>query len=251
MDPGIARRLVDLNARLYEERAAEFAASRRLLHPGIVRFLEEVPPEKILLVDLGCGDGRVGRAWLAGGPHRRYRGFDRSEALLARATAGSPPLGVARADFADPAWPQRVSLGEGEADVVVCFSVLHHLPGRTKRQRFLGQLAGLLRPDGIWALSVWQFFHIPELANRTLSKKEIQHRVGIDPEELERGDCLLDWRGGGRAWRYVHHYRPEELEEDCRAAGLDVLEGWTSDGRTGDLGLYRVGRATGRSARTS
>ena len=58
---------------------------------------------------------------------------------------------------------------------------------------------------------------------------------GPDRSRLDPGDQLLDWRRGPRALRYVHHYEPDELIEDCEAAGLRVDRRWTSDD---GLGLY-------------
>ena len=41
--------------------------------------------------------------------------------------------------------------------------------------------------------------------------------------------------------RYVHHYDPRELAEDCAAAGLSVSRKWSSDGQGQKLGLYVAG----------
>lgn len=238
MEPAIARRLIELNQAFYEDFAAEFSDSRRRLNPGIERALDAMTPFGALL-DLGCGDARVGHAWAAGrfpGPVR-YLGVDRSPSLLG-ARPGAAALELLETDLATPDWPLRVRAqatfpAEGFS-TVVCFSVLHHLPGRRARQDFLWGLRGLLAPEGRWAVSVWQFLHLPRLRRRVLEWSE----AGLGADQVEPGDLLLDWLRGGRGLRYVHHYEPAELLEDCVAAGLTPATTFSSDGETGDLGLY-------------
>ncbi|HEY4688906.1 MAG TPA: class I SAM-dependent methyltransferase, partial [Anaerolineae bacterium] len=80
MNTATARRLLRLNRDFYNAFAVDFADSRRTLQPGIVRALNALRPFKSI-VDVGCGDGRVGKA-LAGLEVDQYLGLDYSERLL-------------------------------------------------------------------------------------------------------------------------------------------------------------------------
>ena len=243
MDPAIARRLIELNATFYERFAAEFSASRARLHPGIERVLTSMAPLGALL-DLGCGDARVGHAWEAGGfaGPVQYVGVDRSARLLA-ARPPSSVLVLAELDLTVPGWVAELRarglVPAAGFTTVVSFSVLHHVPGREQRVELLRALGSLLAPDGKWALSVWQLLHLPRLRRRVMDWGE----VGLHAEALEPGDLLLDWQRGGRGLRYVHHYEVDELLADCAAAGLQATEQFRSDGESGDLGLYVWGQA--------
>lgn len=233
MRESTVRRLVEINRRLYDERAREFSVSRRRLHPGIERVLESLGSVGSLL-DLGCGDGRVGRAF--GGA--RYVGVDASVALLGAAGEWSTGRTPIVADLSEPGFSARIPTPDGGFGALVCFSVLHHLPGHDRRAAFLVEAASLLRPGGRWAISVWQFLHLERFRERRLDPADL----GLDPTDLEAGDHLLDWRAGGRLPRYVHQFEPAELAELCEAAGLGVEDRFRADGATGDLGLYLVGR---------
>ena len=66
----------------------------------------------------------------------------------------------------------------------------------------------LLKPNGKFILSNWQFLNSDKL------KARIQpwDRVGLTDEDMDEGDYLLDWRSGGEAGlRYAHHFSAEEL----------------------------------------
>ena len=253
MDPSTVRRLADLNQDFYEEFAAEFSASRQRLNPGIEEVLAAFAARAANdLLDLGCGDGRVGRAWLApaaaeGTTRRTYLGVDRSAALLTVRPA-TDGLRFVALDLSETGWVERLrplAATPREAheppaptfDAVVCFAALHHVPGRTRRVELLRGIRSLLAPGGCWAVSVWQFLHLERFRRRVLDWSE----VGLAPGRLERGDVLLDWRRGGRALRYVHHYDESTLREDCGLAGLEVERAWRSDGQTHDMGLYLMG----------
>lgn len=237
MDTATAARLNRINREFYERVAPEFSRSRRYVDEGIRRGLEGAGP-CLRLLDLGCGDGRVGRAWREGAlplvwtASSRYVGLDRSTALLAAAGAWPEGLEAVEVDIETGPWPP------GPFDVICCLAVLHHLPGRQTRIGLLRRMAGHLAPRGRWLVSVWQFLHEERFRRRLVDWGE----VGIDPERLDPGDFLLDWRRGPRALRYVHHYDgAEELVADCLEAGLVPLRHYRSDGRSGDLGLYVLG----------
>jgi tRNA (uracil-5-)-methyltransferase TRM9 len=237
MDSATALRLTEINREFYRRVAPEFSRSRQRLNPGILRAFAGIPVCHRLL-DVGCGDGRVGLAWVAGElglpwtAECRYLGLDQSAELLAARAPWPEGLEAIPADLAGSGWP------DGNFDVVCCFAALHHIPGRGARVEALRRIAGSLAPQGRWMISVWQFLHLERFRRRILDWSE----VTIKPAQVDEGDLLLDWRRGPRALRYVHHYDRDELAADCREAGLDRTESWFSDGEDESLGLYFTGR---------
>jgi SAM-dependent methyltransferase len=172
-------------------------------------------------------------------------GVDFSPALLAEARR------QVKANAADAAWFARFDFRAAdfstlgwETDLqaasfagVLCFAVLHHLPGSANRAEFLCRAAGLLRAGGQLWLSVWQFQHSARLAARQVPWQ----RVGLSDADVEPGDTLLDWRrtpDGVPALRYVHRFDPVELAGLAQDAGLSLHETFESDGEGGRLGLY-------------
>src|SRR5438045_2069854 len=78
-----AQQLAALNQRFYSEHAENFADSRPRLAGGVQQVLARVPAGARVL-EVGCGDGKVGRA-LARAGVGAYLGLDASEAMLERA----------------------------------------------------------------------------------------------------------------------------------------------------------------------
>ena len=58
--------------------------------------------------------------------------------------------------------------------------------------------------------------------------------------DVDSGDYLLDWRRGGKGYRYVHHFSEDELSRLAKLSGFHVVESFYSDGATGNLGLYQI-----------
>ncbi len=237
MERSAIQKLLDLNRRFYEERGAGFAATRKTLHPGMERALAELGRGKGLL-DVGCGHGRVARAWKEGllpPGYSWYVGVEQSRALLDLAPPEEEKTRFLQADLASPGWSAPIRSMGFPLDRAVCFSVLHHVPGREKREDLAREIRSLLPRGGKFAVSVWQFLHVPALASKVRPWSEI----GLAGEDLEPGDLLYPWGGGaGEALRYVHHFREEELLDLLEKTGFRPLLVFRSDGRTGDLGLY-------------
>src|SRR5262245_34862916 len=144
--------LAALNRRFYDEHAEDFADSRPRLAAGVQRVLAGIGSGARVL-EVGCGDGKVGRA-LARAGVGGYVGLDASEAMLARArryTTASRDEGRTTneaivvihpssfvflpADLLSPSWPSLIS---GQSfDWILAFAVFHHLPGYELRTNLL------------------------------------------------------------------------------------------------------------------
>ncbi len=227
----VARRLLRINARFYQQFGAEFAASRSALQPGMLRALPALTGCAAVL-DVGCGNGRFGGALPA---PVRYVGVDSSAALLGCA-AQRAHASFLQLDLMDPAWVLRV---RRRFPAIVCFAVLHHVPGARRRLRLLRQLHGLLQPGGVCVLSVWQFAHVPRLRRKICDWQQ----AGITAAQVDAQDYLLDWQRGGSGLRYAHQFSLAELAQLCARAGFEVRQTYRSDGATGDMGLYVILRA--------
>jgi tRNA (cmo5U34)-methyltransferase len=101
-------------------------------------------PSKIL--DLGCGDGALGRMLLDAHPTANMIFADFSEPMLEalrRQIVGNQQTTVIKADFATPAWAKSFE-AEKPFDVIVSGFAIHHQPDDRKKELY-AEIYGLLR----------------------------------------------------------------------------------------------------------
>jgi tRNA (uracil-5-)-methyltransferase TRM9 len=234
-------RLLTLNKQFYQTFGHEFSSTRLHLQPGVLQVLDGLTGDEWIL-DLGCGNGEMARELMRRGHRGRYTGVDFSPPLLEVARHGweDAPATFLRADLASTDWDKKIVASLTQPfDLVTAFATLHHIPGQEMRLNILNKAHALLRTDGRFIHSEWQFLHSEKLKDRIQPWED----AGLSPGEVEAGDYLLDWRSGGRGLRYVHHFDELELQDLAAASGFRVCQTFHSDGVNGLLGLYQVWEA--------
>ena len=237
MDSATAARLIQLNKNFYTRFGDSFSATRHRIQPGVRRALDMLKGDESIL-DLGCGNGELARELAKRGHRGTYLGADFSLPLLREAefqpeafSATFVEVDLTKLSIIS----DRLSVAGGWS-LITCFAVLHHIPSTELRLNILRTVRQLLKPDGLFIHSNWQFLNSEKLKGRI----KAWEGVSILPSEVDAGDYLLDWRSGGAGIRYVHHFSASELDELADAAGFRVVESFSSDGETGNLGLYQV-----------
>lgn len=245
----IFQRLLDINKEFYQNFGQSFAQTRRRVQPGVRRVLSQWITDGHWL-DIGCGSGVLAQEWCNAGLKGSYTGIDFSAPLLAEAgrlADGCEPgrdltITFLEVDLAARGWADKLPLREYSG--AISFAALHHIPSAAYRQQLLGTIAGLLKPGGLFIISVWQFQHSPKL----LARVQPWSLVGLTESDVEEGDALLDWRyhpggeGSVPGLRYVHLFTREALIRLAQASGFEVIHEFESDGSGGRLGLYQVWR---------
>ncbi|MCC6188403.1 MAG: class I SAM-dependent methyltransferase [Anaerolineales bacterium] len=247
MELSTVQRLAELNRQFYVEQAENFADSRPRLAPGVERVLAQITADQSLqalsrrrVLEVGCGDGKAGRA-LARAGVGVYVGVDSSPALLERARrycqqlepANSAAINFILGDLLDADWTR--GLPPEPSDWILAFSVFHHLPSQAARSAVLCALAGRLASGGTLAMSNWQFTRSARLGERIRGWPAL----GLTEADVEPGDYVLDWeRKGTRGLRYVHLLDEAEARALAEAAGLRVVAVFRADGLSGDLADY-------------
>ena len=263
MNSSTAAHLIELNKDFYTRFGDSFSATRHRIQPGVRRVLQMLKGDESIL-DLGCGNGELARELAKRGHRGPYLGVDFSLQLLrdaepqpegfsarflqvdltsdnlidviaSRVTGKQHLRSPALAPGASVRQVQ-VSPGNDIFGVIYCFAVLHHIPSHKLRLKILEQVHKVLRPDGKFIHSNWQFLNSEKL------KARIQpwEAGAISESDVDSGDYLLDWRDGGLGLRYIHHFSEVELNELAEASGFHVSETYHADGEGGRLGLYQV-----------
>jgi SAM-dependent methyltransferase len=245
MRSDVLQTLRRVNDSFYQTFGEPFAETRQRLQPGVLRSLDRLQADASVL-DLGCGNGGVARHLLEQGQLGSYLGVDNSPVLLAQAaaTVEDPRIRFLEVDLIEPDWEARLAdqlSGPSRFDRVLCFAVLHHIPGREARIALLRAVRRLLETQGQLHLSTWDFLSSPRLQARIMPWEEL----GLTAGDVDPGDYLLDWRRGGTGLRYVHHFTQDELQGLARETDFEVLETYSSDGENGRLGVYQAWRAAG------
>lgn len=137
------------NAFLEGVRSAIPGADLQLAVMG--KIIEQWCPSPHALVDLGCGDGILGRYLLNRFPTAQGIFADFSEPMLAavrQKVSDIPQATVVTADFGQPDWGASVAT-HGPIDVVVSGFAIHHQPD-DRKQAIYAEIYDLLAPGGIF-----------------------------------------------------------------------------------------------------
>ena len=237
MDSKTAAHLIELNRDFYTRFGESFSATRHRIQPGVRRVLEMLEGDESIL-DLGCGNGEFARELAKRGHRGPYLGVDFSPTLLQE--ADSPIEGFSasfqQVDITELSVNSIQSSVTDHWSLITAFAVLHHIPSRELRLNIIRTVHKLLKPNGRFIHSNWQFLNSEKL------KARIQpwETAAVSESDVEPGDHLLDWRSGETGLRYVHHFNEEELSKLAKASGFQISDMFYSDGDGGRLSLYQI-----------
>jgi 2-polyprenyl-3-methyl-5-hydroxy-6-metoxy-1,4-benzoquinol methylase len=239
------QRLIELNRAFYKQVAQDFDRTRGGLALGWQQLTRYFPTqcdsEAPWVLDVGCGNGRFARALEQSARSWRYVGIDADTALLAHAVAQASAHSHVTAhyqqvDLTEASWITPLGAFTPTFDLIVCFAVLHHLPGYALRRQVMQAMTGLLAKGSVLVLSNWQF-----LTSDRFAQKQIDWQsIGLTAQEVEPGDALLPWQQGGFAVRYVHQIDETEVGQLAHESGLVLIDMFYADGKEGNLNLYSV-----------
>ena len=255
----------EADSRIYRELAAIAVPRRDEQIAALLTLAPFATDEPFQIVELGCGEGRLGMALLSLFPQAGYLGLDGSDSM--RREAGERLRrfgGRARVETFDLAASDWLEWTRG-ADLVVSSLVVHHLTGDGKRSLFKA-LRERLSQRG--ALLLVDLVEPPRAEARSLFAGSWEQAVGeatgghADGEELRRRFTAEQWN----YYRYPDPVdRPSGLFEQLRwlreagfiavdcfwmQAGHAVYGGFMSDtaGTSIEAGRYERAFAIARAA---
>lgn len=208
MKPEYAHYLLVKTREDYNLIADEFSTTRQNIWQE-TRFLFDdylIPGDKVL--DLGCGNARYYPLFKE--KSVEYIGIDSSKDLIQISKDMYPDADFRVEDALNLSFPDNYFSD------VYSIAVLHHLPSRELRLKFLNEAKRVLRPGGLLILTVWKFYQIKQwlfLLKYTLLKI-------IGKSKLDWKDILEPW--GKKAERYYHWFSKKELEELIKETGFEI-----------------------------
>ncbi len=108
-------------------------------------------PKPACILDLGCGDGVLGRSLMDRFPAARFVFADFSDPMLTAAEAqlkDKPRVTLVKTDFSSPRWLGAI-IGLQPVDVVVSGFAIHHQPDQRKKELY-GEIYKLLSDNGLF-----------------------------------------------------------------------------------------------------
>ncbi len=256
MNTADAKQVNELTKAFYERFGQSFGATRTFAWEGWSRVAKELQAKgfttsgaRVRVLDVGAGNGRFERFLRERFPDVTWDftavDFCEPEGFAAESSAFSRVL---VRDVTEAALAGEVPLPKDlQAEVVVAFGLIHHVPTDAARRALLRALADAMAPGGICVVSFWQFMNDERLAAKAHRDTEARlaylARVGSAPA-LEPGDYLLGWQQATPeegAIRFCHHFSAEEisaLTEELSARGAQVADTWHADGHSHGLNCY-------------
>jgi ubiquinone/menaquinone biosynthesis C-methylase UbiE len=179
------------------------------------------------VADVGCGEGITDLALVLKGDLGELVGYD------VNATDTSKLLDEARREgVADElpdtlrfelSQPTALPTADNAFDIVVSWSAFEHVDDPLGLMR---EIARVLRPDGVFMLQLWPFYHsehgshlwrwFPEGFAQFHSSAEIERRVREDDSDLEFAEMMLD------EFTRLNRATLDDLGTAIRGAGMRV-----------------------------
>ena len=157
MNSATAERLLAINREFYNRFGDSFSATRQRLQTGVTKILESIKGDDSVL-DLGCGNGHFLRELHRRGHTGPLLGVDFSLPLLRQAES-TPGVEFRVVELDQLAVINDQLSVTDHWSLITCFATLHHIPSTELRLDILRTVKKLLKPDGEFYLSNWQFLN--------------------------------------------------------------------------------------------
>jgi len=208
-----ADKLLKENLKGYNLIAKHFSATRDNIWPEIKFLFEKYikPNDKVL--DLGCGNGRFYE--IIKNCTKNYIGVDNCKSLIEIAREKYPHTNFKTADAFN------LPFSENCFDKIYSIAVLHHIPSKRLRLKFLKEAKRVLKPKGLCILTVWKVRE--KKVRLSLLKFTILRLLFLS--KLDFRDVFLPWgenKDNIRFNRYYHFFSKKELINLFRETGFFV-----------------------------
>lgn len=238
MNKQTQKELLDIVKKNYREIARHFSETReKHLWPALLELAKMVP-NKSKILDVGCGNGRLVKAFAD--KEISYLGVDNSRDLIEQAKLKY----VSEKIFSDDKVKLKIkssdidfkiadildlgSIGDLNFDFVFSIAVLQHIPGRNLQIQALRQMKNKIKKNGKIILSVWNMWSLEwEVRGKSFRRQIFRFFLLrlIGKNKMDFGDVIFDWKnkeGEKVSRRYYHAFRKRELKKIIKKSGLHI-----------------------------
>lgn len=195
-----AKYLLNGNKKNYSEFAKEFSAKRAIVWPELEFLFDNYLMAGDRVLDSGCGNGRFYEVFKD--KDVSYVGVDFSETLIEIAKNNYPKTEFRAANALDLDFPNNFF------DKIFSIAVLHHIPSKDFRLKFLKEARRILKPGGFLILTVWNLWSYPKKRIEIL-KSNLKKILGIS--RLDFNDIIIPSKVFPKI--YFHCFTKKELED--------------------------------------
>lgn len=243
MNSRVFDQIIQLNKDFYEKVGEDFSSTRQSPWKGWSRVIEVLKNhfqsgERLKILDIGCGNGRLYSFLEENLGEIDYAGLDSSKILLEDAKAHYPAAAFKHYDVI-----KKLDKISDRYDIVTAFGITHHIPSKEFRIKWFKNLANLVKPGGLLIFTIWDFYYDDNIRHAKTYNPSM-----IDKNELEEGDYFLSWDHiGESALRYCHDFSDDEIssiKKSLENSGMQFIDFWRSDGRDNISNEYFIARST-------
>ncbi len=212
MDINYAKELINQVRKDYNIIAKDFSKSRSYFWESLQFLIDDYVKPGFKILDSGCGNGRLYE--LLKDKNIEYTGLDFSEAMINEARLRYSGVNFMVANSLNLWFPEK------SFDIIYSFAVLHHIPSKELRLKFLLEAKRVLKDDGYFIITVWNLW-----ANKKAVKlfwKNLLKKIFF-LSKLDIGDIFYLWKnknGMVLAQRYCHMFTEKELKNLFIEAGF-------------------------------
>ena len=149
-----------------------------------------------------------------------------------------------------------------QADMLVCFGFMHHIPSAALRAHVLAELCAQVKPGGVMIVSFWCFAANAQgaaKANRETTQAfealtaraeagaegAAANKPILTAEDFEPNDFMLGWKHTQGVMRYAHSFtEAEALQLIAGVSQLSYCTHWYADGKDNRSNLYVIAQKT-------
>ena len=229
-----AKFLLNKTQQDYNRIAHHFSKTRSYIWKDLEYFLKFVS-DKDRVLDLGCGNGRLLEIFKY--KSINYIGIDSSKKLIKIARKSWTSHVQSRIQLASDVQSIKFAVanalnlpfGENYFDKIFSIAVLHHIPSKKFRLKFLKEAKRVLKDNGLLILTVWNLWKEKPIKKCLNSGfKQFKRFLRLDGKsKLDFKDIFYPWKnqkGEILAQRYIHCFTIRELKKLAQKAGFRIKE---------------------------
>jgi len=213
--------------------------------------LPKISPLSVL--DIGCGNGRFATFAsqnLSLNQPFSYLGLDSSSEMLSFCPKIAHPNKVyfkLEDVVFNSSWSHSLNQ---KFNLVVLMGLMHHIPSSKNRLKLIQQAAKCVEPGGYLCFTTWRFDLLARLQKRVVdlsgsAGERFVLETGIDKNQFEKGDAILDWTKYDQAYRFSHQYSESEIDtfiQVIKTEKMDLIARYFHDGKECKRNEYFVFR---------